>query len=67
MRCNDSSPFTPSCARVDGLVDRMYESGNFITEGYPILSYKGDVDLEKHLVEWTDFYNYHRPHGAHDG
>jgi transposase InsO family protein len=28
---------------------------------------KGDVDLEAKLGEWERFYNFHRPHGAHNG
>ena len=31
------------------------------------MSYRGDVDLEKKLAEWEQFYNYGRPHGAHQG
>ena len=27
----------------------------------------GDVDLEEKLGEWERFYNFHRPHGAHNG
>jgi len=34
---------------------------------YQLLSYKGDVDLEAKLGEWERFYNFHRPHGAHNG
>jgi len=34
---------------------------------YQLLSYKGDVDLEAKLDEWERFYNFHRPHGAHNG
>jgi len=36
-------------------------------EFYQPLSYKGDVDLEAKLDEWERFYNFHRPHGAHNG
>ncbi|MBT7446142.1 MAG: transposase, partial [Tateyamaria sp.] len=32
-----------------------------------LLSYKGDVDLEAKLDEWERFYNFARPHGAHNG
>lgn len=34
---------------------------------YQLLSYKGDVDLYKKLAEWEQFYNFARPHGAHQG
>lgn len=27
---------------------------------------EGDVDLEAKLGEWERFYNFHRPHGAHN-
>ena len=36
-------------------------------EFYQLLTYKDDVDLEKKLAEWENFYNYHRPHGAFAG
>ena len=36
-------------------------------EFYQLLSYKGDVDLEKKLARWERFYNLDRPHGAHSG
>jgi transposase InsO family protein len=36
-------------------------------ELYQLLTYKDDVDLEKKLVEWENFYNHHRPHGAFAG
>ena len=36
-------------------------------EFYQLLSYKGDVDLEAKLDEWERFYNFARPHGAHNG
>jgi hypothetical protein len=32
-----------------------------------LLTYRGDVDLEKKLDVWERFYNYDRPHGAHCG
>ena len=32
-----------------------------------MLRYRGDVDLEAKLSEWERFYNFHRPHGAHNG
>jgi len=36
-------------------------------ECYQLLTYKNDVDLEKMLYEWEQFYNLARPHGAHKG
>ena len=32
-----------------------------------MLTYIGDVDLHAQLVEWENFYNYQRPHGAFQG
>ena len=29
--------------------------------------HKGDVDLEAKLDQWERFYNFARPHGAHNG
>ena len=28
---------------------------------------QGDVDLEAKLIEWENFYNFNRPHGAFNG
>ncbi|MFZ5774659.1 MAG: IS481 family transposase, partial [Thermodesulfobacteriota bacterium] len=36
-------------------------------EFYQLFAYKGDVDLGAKLSEWENFYNFHRPHGAHKG
>jgi transposase InsO family protein len=40
---------------------------NLTVPFYQLLSYKDDVDLEAKLDEWERFYNFHRPHGAHNG
>ena len=45
-------------------------SGSFYfdpEDGRQLLGYKGDVDLSKKLDEWEQFYNFARPHGAHQG
>ena len=34
---------------------------------YQLLTYTGDVDLNEKLVEWENFYNDQRPHGALQG
>jgi transposase InsO family protein len=31
------------------------------------MNYKNDVGLDKKLAEWEQFYNFARPHSAHDG
>ncbi len=36
-------------------------------EFYQLLSYKNDVDLNKKLEAWEQFYNFNRPHGAFNG
>ena len=33
-------------------------------EFYQLLTYTGDVDLNRRLKEWEDYYNFHRPHGS---
>ena len=50
---------------LNGKVERSHRTDK--EEFYQLLSYKGDQDLEKKLKSWQDFYNMHRPHGAHDG
>ena len=42
-------------------------SNGAVTEFYKLLSYKGDANLETKLGEWENFYNFHRPLGAHHG
>lgn len=32
-----------------------------------MIEYKNDVDLEKKIREWENFYNYNRPHGGLNG
>ena len=36
-------------------------------ECYQLLMDTGDVDLNEKLVEWENFYNDKRPHGAFQG
>ncbi len=31
------------------------------------LNYVNDVDLNLMLIEWENFYNFSRPHGAYEG
>ena len=50
--------------QLNGKVERSHRSDG--QEFYQLLSYKGDVDLEEKLGEWERFYNFHRPHGAHN-
>ena len=55
----------PSSPQLNGKVERSYRSDQ--QEFYQLLSYNGDVDLEVKLAEWENFYNFARPHGAHNG
>ena len=50
--------------QLNGKVERSHRSDQ--QEFYQLLSYKGDVDLEAKLDEWERFYNFARPHGAHN-
>ena len=51
--------------QLNGKVERSHQCDQ--QEFYQLLSYKGDVDLEAKLDEWERFYNFARPHGAHNG
>ena len=55
----------PRTPQLNGKVERSHRSDQ--EEFYQLLSYKGDVDLKKKLAEWEQFYNFARPHGAHQG
>jgi transposase InsO family protein len=57
-----SSPRRP---QLNGKVESSHRTDQ--EEFYQLLSYKGDVDLEKRLGEWERFYNYDRPHSAFAG
>lgn len=50
--------------QLNGKVERSHRSDQ--QEFYQLLSYKGDVDLEAKRDEWKRFYNFARPHGAHN-
>ena len=51
--------------QLNGKVERSHRTDK--DEFYQLLTYKGDVDLEKKLEVWERFYNYDRSHGAHRG
>jgi transposase InsO family protein len=55
----------PRSPQLNGKVERSHRSDQ--EEFYQLLSYKGDVDLNKKLEVWEHFYNFNRPHGAHRG
>jgi transposase InsO family protein len=51
--------------QLNGKVERSHLTDQ--NEFYQLLHYKDDVDLREKLARWEDFYNFHRPHGAHRG
>jgi transposase InsO family protein len=55
----------PRSPQLNGKVERSHRTDQ--EEFYQLLTYTGDVDLSKKLAAWEDFYNLHRPHGAHAG
>jgi len=55
----------PRTPRLNGKVERSH--GTDEREFYQLLSYKDDVDLNRKLTQWEDFYNLHRPHGSLKG
>lgn len=55
----------PHSPQLNGKVERSHRTDQ--EEFYQLLTYTGDVDLTKKLAAWEDFYNLHRPHGAHAG
>jgi transposase InsO family protein len=55
----------PRSPQLNGKVERSHRTDQ--EEFYQLLAYTDDVDLNKKLAEWEDFYNLHRPHGAHSG
>lgn len=55
----------PRSPQLNGKVERSHRSDG--EEFYQLLTYTDDVDLNKKLSEWEYFYNFNRPHGAHNG
>lgn len=55
----------PRSPQLNGKVERSHRSDQ--DEFYQLLSYKDDVDLNKKLEAWEQFYNFNRPHGAFNG
>jgi transposase InsO family protein len=55
----------PRSPQLNGKVERSHRSDQ--EEFYQLLDYNGDVDLGKKLAQWERFYNFARPHGAHNG
>jgi len=55
----------PRSPQLNGKVERSHRTDQ--EEFYQLLTYTGDVDLNKKLAEWERFYNLDRPHGAFKG
>ena len=55
----------PGKPQHNGKVERSHLTDK--REFYQLLDYKDDVDLNKKLNEWEQFYNFSRPHGAFNG
>jgi transposase InsO family protein len=55
----------PHSPQLNGKVERSHRTDQ--EEFYQLLSYSDDVDLNKKLESWENFYNFNRPHGAHNG
>ncbi len=55
----------PRSPNLNGKVERSHRTDGM--EFYQLLSYTDDVDLNKKLKVWEDFYNFHRPHASLKG
>ena len=55
----------PRSPQLNGKVERSHRTDQ--EEFYQLLTYTDDVDLNKKLATWENFYNFNRPHGAHNG
>ena len=55
----------PGTPQLNGKVERSHRTDR--KEFYQLLEYTNDVDINRKLKDWETFYNYHRPHGAHEG
>jgi len=55
----------PKSPQLNGKVERSHRTDQ--EEFYQLLSYTDDVDLNKKLEKWEQFYNFNRPHGAFKG
>jgi transposase InsO family protein len=62
MRHRFIKPRTP---QLNGKVERSHLTDK--REFYQLLNYTDDVDLNKKLLDWEQFYNFDRPHGGLKG
>ena len=61
----NSRLYKPASPNLNGKVERSHLTDK--RELYQLLDYKGDVDLRFKLAQWEDYYNFIRPHSAHNG
>ncbi|MCF8074021.1 MAG: integrase core domain-containing protein [Desulfarculaceae bacterium] len=50
----------PRTPRLNGKVERSHRTDK--EKFHQLMSFTDDVNLNRKLVEWEDFYNYCRPH-----
>ena len=55
----------PRSPQLNGKVERSHRTDQ--QEFYQLLTYTDDVDLNRKLEAWEQFYNFDRPHGAFAG
>jgi len=55
----------PRSPNLNGKVERSHRTDDI--EFYQLLTYTDDVDLNKKLAQWEEFYNLHRPHSSLKG
>ena len=56
---------TPRRPNLNGKVERSHATDE--REFYQLLTYTDDVDLDRNLFQWEDFFNFNRPHGGLNG
>jgi len=55
----------PGYLQLNGKVEHSHRTDQ--EEFSQLMTYTDDVDLNKKLAIWENFYNFNRPHGAHKG
>jgi transposase InsO family protein len=55
----------PGSPQLNGKVERSHRIDQ--EEFYQLLTYTDDIDLNRKLESWEQFYNFDRPHGSFDG
>ena len=55
----------PRTPQLNGKVERSHRTDK--DEFYQLLTYTDDVDLNRKVQAWEQYYNFHRPHFSHEG